>query len=87
MSIAYVDSDGWLHTSLPEFKYQPLNHDLEETRFLVLQPCSGDMSNLAHPVRCNFEVQPLSEAQPFTAIKNARGYRNMHDAIEVDGRG
>lgn len=39
----------------------------------------------ADHVRCNLETRRLTDLPSFIAIKNARGFRNIQEAIEVDG--
>ncbi|KAG9252296.1 heterokaryon incompatibility protein-domain-containing protein [Emericellopsis atlantica] len=75
------------YRALPEklYTHKPLDFDTEEQRFLILHPCAGDKNAEENVVRCSIEVTPLSKAEPFTAVKNSRGYRLIQEVIDVDG--
>ncbi|KAK2007611.1 hypothetical protein LZ32DRAFT_662707 [Colletotrichum eremochloae] len=77
---------GW-ELDIPAFEYQPLNHDVQEQRFLVLHPCPGDKGAPRNHVRCSIETRPLASAGPFIAVRDSRGYRLLQDAIEINGKG
>ncbi|KAK2031001.1 HET-domain-containing protein [Colletotrichum zoysiae] len=78
--------DCW-ELDVPAFEYQPLNHDAQEQRFLVLHPCPGDKAAPSNHVRCSIETRPLAAAGSFIAVRDSRGYRHLQDAIEIDGKG
>ena len=87
MSSPLFNSDGNSRTlAIPHYEYSPLKYDCEQMRFLVLQPCSEDRAHRANHVRCNLELEDISSNKPFTAIRNARGYRLLQEAIELDGK-
>lgn len=81
-----TDKDGIQSLSGPMFEFDNIDLDRNDTRFLVLQPCAGDKEAPENHVRCSLEVQPLTEADPFVAVKNARGYRLMQQPIEINGK-
>jgi hypothetical protein len=81
-SLWSLDDDGVRHLIVPEFEYDLLNPDSDEARLLVLH--SAD--NVADHVRCDLETHNVTELPPFVAIKNARGYRNMKELVEVNGK-
>jgi hypothetical protein len=68
--------------TVPEYKYTPLNQEPREVRLLKLYPTN----TAAEHIRCDFETYPLAELPSFSAIKNARGYRKLQEAIEVNGQ-
>ncbi|KZL67478.1 heterokaryon incompatibility protein, partial [Colletotrichum incanum] len=78
--------DCW-ELDVPAFEYQPLNHDAQEQRFVVLHPCPGDKGASENRIRCTIKIRPLASAGPFITVKDSRGYRLMQDAIEIDGKG
>lgn len=82
----YTTSDGCRVPTAPVYEYGSLNLENADMRFLVLQPCSGDKQAPENFVKCCLEVQALSRAEAFVAIKNARGYRLLQEVIEVDSR-
>jgi hypothetical protein len=86
MSLFTVNEEGFREATLPAYEYSPLQDDLEEQRFLILHPCSGDKADPANHVKCDFDVRPLSSAEPYIAVKNARGYRKLQEPIELDGK-
>lgn len=86
MSLFTVNEEGFREATLPAYEYSPLQDDLEEQQFLILHPCSGDKADPANHVKCDFDVRPLSSAEPFIAVKNARGYRKLQEPIELDGK-
>lgn len=81
-----TDEDGIQRLAGPIFEYDSINLEKNETRFLVLQPCSGDKEAPENYVKCTLEVQQLTQAEPFVAIKNARGYRLLETPIEINGK-
>lgn len=86
MSLFIVNEEGFRDVTLPAYEYSALDDSLEEQRFLILHPCAGDKADPANHVVCDFDVQPLSAAEPFIAVKNARGYRKLQEVIAVDGK-
>jgi hypothetical protein len=79
----YVSEDGYSKLVVPKYVYVPLNTEPQGVRLLKLHPTN----ELADHVRCNLEVYSLTGIiPPFVAVKNARGYRNIEQAIEVDGQ-
>ncbi|KAF1912729.1 heterokaryon incompatibility protein-domain-containing protein [Ampelomyces quisqualis] len=78
----YVSQDGYSKLIVPEYKYVPLNIEPQTVRLLSLHTSNDS----ADHVRCNLETHHLTELPPFVAVKNARGYRNIEEAIEVDGQ-
>jgi hypothetical protein len=68
------------------FKYQPLNYDTTEQRFLILHPFAGDKNDEEAVVRCSIETVPLADAKPFIAVRNSRGYRLLMEAIYIDDK-
>lgn len=82
----FTDDDGIQRLAGPIFEYDNIDLERNDTRFLVLQPCAGDKEAPENYVRCSMEVQPLAQADPFIAVKNARGYRLMQQPIEINGK-
>jgi Heterokaryon incompatibility protein (HET) len=80
MSLFTVNEEGFREATLPAYEYSPLKDDL------ILHPCSGDKADPANHVKCDFNVRPLSSAEPYIAVKNARGYRKLQELIELDGK-
>jgi hypothetical protein len=78
----YSSVEGFSKLTVPRYEFIPLNTDLKEARLLRLHP-TDDLT--AH-VRCNLETHSLTDLPYFVAINNARGYRNIQEAIEVDGQ-
>jgi hypothetical protein len=74
--------DGQSHFTGPPIEYSPLNTHSQEARLLILHPTA----DVAEHVCCDVETHPLEEIPAFIAIKNARGYRNLTEAIEIAGR-
>ncbi|KAK5065393.1 hypothetical protein LTR84_001231 [Exophiala bonariae] len=81
-----TDEDGVQSLAGPIFEFDYINVNKNETRFLILLPCGGDKGAPENHVRCSLEVQPLTEADPFVAVKNGRGYRLMQLPIEINGK-
>ena len=81
-----TDEDGIQHLAGPIFEYDDIDLENNETRFLILQPCSGDKEAPENYAKCTLEVQQLTQAEPFVAIKNARGYRLLQTPIEINGK-
>jgi hypothetical protein len=77
----YISEDGTSKLNVPEYEYSPLSIEPQEARLLKLHPAN----DLAEHVRCTLETHPVTQLPPFIAIKNARGYRKIEEAIEVDG--
>jgi hypothetical protein len=77
----YISEDGSSKLTVPEYVYTPLNTEPQEARLLELQPGH----DLAEHVRCTLETHSVTQMPKFIAIKNARGYKNIQEAIEVDG--
>lgn len=78
----YVSEDGYSKLVVPKYKYVPLNIDPQEVRLLKLPPAN----ELVDHVRCDLGTYSLTDLPPFVAVKNARGYRNVEQAIEVNGQ-
>ncbi|KAH5610309.1 hypothetical protein HBI26_024640 [Parastagonospora nodorum] len=78
----YTQGEEFSELTVPEYDFTPLNTDPKQARLLRLHPAT----DLTAHVCCNLEVYDLTELPSFTAIKNARGYRNIKEAIEADGR-
>jgi hypothetical protein len=55
---------------LPALEWMPLNFDLQEMRFVILEPHHGDTDS---PVKCAFSFEPLAKCEPYTYIENTRG--------------
>lgn len=81
-----TDREGNSHLNYPEFEYSPLNQEIGEHRLFLLHPDQAGLDYEDDHVRCNLLTTPLSEAPPFIAVNNARGYRLLNDVIEVDGK-
>jgi hypothetical protein len=64
---------------VPQIEYTPLNVEQPEARLLKLHP----MSDVSEHVLCDLEIHTVSRLPPFLAIENARGYRNVEEAIEI----
>ena len=67
--------------NLPSYTYGPLRVEPEEARLLRLHPTDDQATH----VRCNLETHLLAELPSFVAVQNARGFRNLKEAIEIDG--
>ena len=78
----YVVREGRSELDVPELEYTPLNTHTHEARLLRLHPTD----DVTKHVRCNVETYLVTDLPPFIAIQNARGYRRLEEAIEVDGR-
>ncbi|KIW80289.1 hypothetical protein Z517_06904 [Fonsecaea pedrosoi CBS 271.37] len=70
------------------FCYGNLDVENEEVRFLVLQrhPAGDDQGGQDGLVSCTMETQLLGHADPFIAVRNARGYRLLEELILVNGK-
>jgi hypothetical protein len=66
---------------VPRYTDTPLSIDTEEARLLTLHPAD----NVADHVRCEMKTYFLTDLPPFVAIQNARGYRHIPEAIEING--
>jgi hypothetical protein len=66
---------------VPRYEDTSLSIDTEEARLLTLHPAD----NLADHVRCEMKTYSLVGLPSFVAIQNARGYRHMTEAIEING--
>jgi hypothetical protein len=78
----YTIRDDNLELTVSEYEFTQLSIDTQEVRLLKIYP----NNDLAAHVRCTFEKHPSANMPTFTAINNARGYRNLREAIEVDGQ-
>lgn len=81
-SLYVRNKDGTDSLVVPEMEYAPLHLNPREARLLVLHPTD----DVAEHVRCSLEVYTLTELPSYIAIKNARGYREYRQPIEVDGK-
>lgn len=75
----YIRGEEGTEFVVPQIKYPPLNVEPPEVRLLRLYP-TDDVSK---HVRCDLEIYPLSQLPSFIAIQNARGCRNIQEAVEV----
>lgn len=78
----YVKGEETSDLTVSVIEFSPLKIDPPEVRLLRLHPTN----NVAEHVRCELETHPLANLPLFIAIKNARGYRKLQDAIEIDGQ-
>ncbi|OAP61966.1 hypothetical protein AYL99_04169 [Fonsecaea erecta] len=86
MAVVVVNEQGFREIAQGDpFQYGHLDLENEELRFLVLQP-RPDGAGLDGLVSCTMETQPLGSADPFIAVRNARGYRLLQELILVDGK-
>lgn len=67
--------------AVPEYSYSPFSPSELEARLLTVHPSTDTAAHL----RCTITTHLLTDLPPFIAVKNARGYRNFEEAIEVDG--
>lgn len=74
------DTDGTADLAVPLIEYPTLRLEPREARLLVLHPTE----NAAEHVRCSLETHAITELPSYVAIKNARGYRNFQEVIQVD---
>lgn len=81
-SSLYIRGEESSELVVPMIKYAPLDTCSHEARLLKLHPTDDASKH----VRCNLEVHPVTRLPPFIAIQNARGYRKLEEAIEVDGK-
>jgi hypothetical protein len=66
---------------VPRYQDTPLSIDTEEARLLTLHPAD----NIADHVRCDMRTYSLMDLPSFVAIQDARGYRHIPEAIEING--
>jgi hypothetical protein len=78
----YTTGEDTSELTVPEYEFTHLSIDPPEVRLLKLYP-SDDVA--AH-VRVSIDTHPLSDLPAFVAINNARGYRDLQEPIEVEGR-
>lgn len=78
----YTQGEEFSELTVPEYDFTPLNTDPKQVRLLRLHPATDPTTH----VHCNLEIYGLTELPSFVAIHNARGYRNIKEPIEVDGR-
>lgn len=76
------NKDGMDSLVVPEMEYAPLRLDPREARVLILHPAD----NVTEHVRCDLEIDTLAELPAYIAIKNARGYREYKQPIELNGK-
>ncbi|OQV07259.1 hypothetical protein CLAIMM_11717 [Cladophialophora immunda] len=89
MAAVVVNDQGFREIVQGEpFQYGDLDLENEELRFLVLQrrPAGHVQEGLDSLVSCTIETQLLGHADPFIAVRNARGYRLLEELILVDGK-
>ncbi|KIX98328.1 uncharacterized protein Z520_05629 [Fonsecaea multimorphosa CBS 102226] len=89
MTAVVVNDQGFREIIQGEpFQYGDLDLKHEELRFLVLQrrPAGTGHEGLDGLVSCTIETQLLAHADPFIAVRNARGYRLLEELILVDGK-
>ena len=79
----YVRGEKESKFVVPRLEYTPMNNEQSEARMLRLHPTS----DVSQHVRCELKFHSLSRMPPFIAIQNARGYRNIEEAIEVEHAG
>jgi hypothetical protein len=76
---------GVRKVTVPWFEYGALDHERDQQRFLVLLPAVRDKNEPANHVQCRLIEEELFDAEPFVAVRSARGYRLHQDLIEIDG--
>lgn len=81
-----TDEEGNCYLNYPQFEYTPLDQEVRGHRFFLLHPSVEGLDYKDDHVRCELLTVPLSEAPPYIAVKNARGYCLLNDVIEVDGK-
>lgn len=82
----YQDPNDENKLLFEQYEMSELDVESGEQRFVDLLPCNGDKEDENNHVRCVIHKLKPSEAGPYVAIRNARGYRLMQDAIEIDGK-
>jgi hypothetical protein len=71
-----------IDSATPEIALKTLCIETYEVRLLRLHPTD----NSANHVRCDLSIFQLTELPSFIAIQNARGYRALNLAIEIDNQ-